>query len=531
MSDGVAAGGGPDVGWRMLHPASLLVNVVPRLLRLLGSFWPLLLLAWLGRDARGPDGVELLLLGGVLASGVVSSALHWATLRYRVTEGMLEVQTGLLNRQTRQLTAGSVQDVELVASVFHRVAGLVEVRIQTASGLDVEGQLSALDLGEAERVVAALRRETPVSAEARSAPLHALTPGDLALHALTAVSLGPLIAILALGQEVVALLWVGDAARPGELPDVDMERLSTLSAVPPAALIVAVIALALLAGALPALFRHAGFALRREGEALVVAEGLFTRRRVVVRPARLQRLVVAEPILRRALGFATLALETAAVRAGRGGLERAVVQVPVVRTERMAALFRELLSEDARADLDAPLQPPPPAARVRAIVQGTLRGLALAGAIAAVPPWTAWDVGWLALVPASVALGLLDVAHQGTHLGGRVLVVRRGWWRRETVLVARARVQAATVRQGPFLARYGLAVVVVRVAGSGVALPLLQEPDARRLVGALLAGEPAAASVAERAPEPVSAPAEPRDDQSSGTENSNAISSPSSSSR
>ena len=60
-----------------------------------------------------------------------------------------EMQSGLLNRQVRVIPPERIQNVELTRNVFHRMSGLVEVRVETASGTDIEGQLSALSEHEA----------------------------------------------------------------------------------------------------------------------------------------------------------------------------------------------------------------------------------------------------------------------------------------------------------------------------------------------------------------------------------------------
>ena len=85
-----------DARWQALAPASALVNLLPDMGRSLRQMWPLFALVLLGRG--GNAGVEILY---VMAFFVLAGARTLAevfTLRYRVLEGRLEVQRGVLAR-------------------------------------------------------------------------------------------------------------------------------------------------------------------------------------------------------------------------------------------------------------------------------------------------------------------------------------------------------------------------------------------------------------------------------------------------
>src|SRR6185503_14051289 len=115
-------------------------------------------------NGQGLFDLGLLLLFFGLAIG--NTLVHYLTLRYRLADGRLEIRSGLLNRQARVIAADRVQNVEMVRNVFHRLSGLVEVRIETASGTEVEGLLSALSVADAEALIGALeaaRGEVPAA--------------------------------------------------------------------------------------------------------------------------------------------------------------------------------------------------------------------------------------------------------------------------------------------------------------------------------------------------------------------------------
>ena len=135
-------GPAPAEVWKRLHPGSVLVNLIPRLWGLVRAMWPLALAFLYGTSQTG--GVELFdlsLLFLFFGMAAWSTMLHWITLRYRVAEGRLEVGSGLLNRQVRVIAPERIQNIEMERNPFQRLAGLVEVRIETASGIDVAGAI------------------------------------------------------------------------------------------------------------------------------------------------------------------------------------------------------------------------------------------------------------------------------------------------------------------------------------------------------------------------------------------------------
>ncbi|MFN7144746.1 MAG: PH domain-containing protein, partial [Myxococcota bacterium] len=133
--------------WRSLEPASLLVNLIPDLWRTVRAAWPLLLAVLVGGGIANL--VNLGILGVFLASAVGRTVLHFLTLRYRLHEGKLEIRTGLIGRRFRVIDPARIQNVEIVQNVFHKAAGLVELRIETAGDSGAEGMLSALSIREA----------------------------------------------------------------------------------------------------------------------------------------------------------------------------------------------------------------------------------------------------------------------------------------------------------------------------------------------------------------------------------------------
>lgn len=446
-----------EAPWRSLHPASVVVNLLPTAWRILRNAWPLALAMFWGNRAFMADSLILFVF---VFFPIWRTVLHFLTFRYRVEQGRLELKSGLLNRQVRMLAPDRIQNVELVRNVFHRMSGLVEVRVETASGGDVEGQLSALSEAQALELMAALdahRRQAPSAPEVGEA-LVENTPLDLAKYGLSSVQLG-LVAVAAgafyelsiadplQAQAGAALLgWAGGSAA-----------------------ILLVVTGAWLVGSASSIVRHWGFTLTQRGDRLVAEEGLFTQRAVELSTRRVQAVAFKEPVLRRLLGFGTLSVDTAATREAVGGTQLAEAVVPVLSPEAAESLLQRLFPGLVGALDGQGLTPPHPKALIRGVVAAGITGtvLGLAGT------WFFWPAGVLAfaVIPFLLVDAWLDYRYQGWRVDGRHLVSRVGWFARTTQIVPLDKLQSLELVQTWFARRWGLARLRVRVAGTRVTMP------------------------------------------------------------
>ncbi len=471
----------------MLHPASVAVNLVPRMWSVVRSMWPLGLAILYGRTGGAAHGVaqniDMVLIFGFFAMTMGSTIVHFLTLRYRFVDGRLEIRTGLLNRQTRVIAAPRVQNTEMVRNVFHRLSGLVELRIETASGTEVEGMLSALSVAEAKRLVEALqaaRRDGDVAEEDPAAWPVVIDNGltDLVWFGGTGTRLGAVAVFFGLAIEGITM-------RTTTLDPTELEGFgAAFQGVGALAFVVMALSGGWLLGVSTAVLRHYGFTLRERTGALVAEEGLFTKRRVELSLSKVQLVTVFEPLLRRLAGFGSVQIETAAAREGGDGTQRSEAVVPVVDADGLYQVVDRAVHLGPLELGTATLHPPDPKALLRAMAAGSGRSAVLAGVLT----WWLWPGGLLAwiLVPIAMWLAHLDHRHQGWLVTDDVVVSRKGYLSRRTWVVARSKLQSTQVSQGPILARYGLGQLRVRVAGSSVAMPVLKMSDALELQRLLL---------------------------------------------
>lgn len=150
--------------WTRLHPLSpvisfgrtvgvVLVILVPRLI------------------AESGDLVGFAVEGGILLLGVVAGFVSWLVTRWRVAGSELQIETGLVRRQSIRLPLARVQAIDLDRPLLARIVGLAEVRVQVAGSGAGRGRLAYLPEDEAVRVRAqllalshGLNAETPAPA-------------------------------------------------------------------------------------------------------------------------------------------------------------------------------------------------------------------------------------------------------------------------------------------------------------------------------------------------------------------------------
>lgn len=460
--------------WRGVHPASVLVNLVPRLWGLVRNLWPLLLaVLYGGISQEGFVDATLLLL--FFVSGLTSSVVHAATLRYRVIDGRLEIRSGLFDRQARVVPIERIQNVSMVRNVFQRLSGLVEVQVETASGREAEGLLSAITVSRANELIAALAPSRRVDAGTPEAEVELVRNGVLDLVWAGASDLR-----LSAGIVFIGLLFEAStqfSAQAEVVTRVLSGWIGVLTAI-------AVVSGGWLVGILNAVVRGYGFRLVQTSRALVSERGLLTRRRAEVVRSKVQLLTWTEPFLLRLNGLGSLAIETAAAREAGSGTERAEVVVPIVDADEVRVVTAAALAEDGIDPARIELHPAHRRALRRALLGITSRYvLFVAVGVLLFGPWAA--AAAIALPIAWWATGM-DVVGQGYRLTDRLVIARHGYFTRRTAVLLRDKVQSVDVHQSPTLRWLGLARTTVRVAGSRVQLPLISLTDALAVQAALL---------------------------------------------
>jgi putative membrane protein len=156
----------PGLGgdWQRLHPLSPLVRAGRGAIAIV---LVIVLPSVASQHGSGSDDLEhlgLLLLASVV--GVVS----WLVTRWRVEDGVLRVESGLIRRTSERFPLSQIQAIDTVRPGLARVFGLAELRIRLASGSGKAGRLAYLGNADAELLRARLLALSHGLAEATPAP-------------------------------------------------------------------------------------------------------------------------------------------------------------------------------------------------------------------------------------------------------------------------------------------------------------------------------------------------------------------------
>jgi putative membrane protein len=494
----LVAGGGP----RRLHVLSPVFFATRHAVRL----WPLGVLVAARRQWW------LLVVGALVL--LAWSTLEWLRRTYSLEGGALRLEEGVLARKLRAVPFDRIQQVDLVRKPLHRLLGVATLRVETAGGgTAAEVDLDVVTLPEAQDLRARLLRAKarlvatpapgPAGQPSGAPPAGGLPAGDAAApvaatpaeRVLLRLTLGEvMLAGITGSRAAAALVVLGPLSQladwfPG-LDDWLFQRFDPEAVTPTtpgaflAVAVLAAIAWLGLAGA-SSVVTDFGFTLARVGTDLVVRRGLLERREAVLPLARLQVVRIEESLLRRALGLATIRIQSAG-RTGAGDQTAGRLAVPVLQRRHVNRVLEELVPGAAPVPR---LLPPPPAARRRSVTRSVIRGALLVAAVA-LPLWVMASVGVLD-VPAALALAALPVLAVAVAVGlaayralGHAtaegfLYARAGVAIRVLTVVPVAKAQSGSVRSSPFQRRAGLATLHVDIAGGGPTPQVHDESDPR----------------------------------------------------
>lgn len=486
---------------RRLHP----FTVLSRGLRLARQ---LLLPAVLGGASLGDDlgGVALWVMLILAIPSLLMATAQWLVFRFRLAGEDLIIDSGVLARRRRVIPVDRIQNVDLEQSALERLAGVAELRIETASGgRDTEASLTVLSLAEARalrtELLASRRADGPTTGEEQTPePLLRLSSADLALAGATSNEAGLIAAGLATMLEVSgrlgALERVSD--RLDEVVDVGAGLGMLGAALVITGLALLFLVLGWIVSIVATVVRFHGFTLTRDGADLRREYGLLSRVHTTAPLARIQSVRIEETLLRRAFGLAALKIETAGVgphdqRSRVGGAE---AYVPITRRHRVGGLLRQVF-EDARFE-DVRFHPVAPPSRRRELVRLATPVLVLSAGLAAYV-----GAHLLALLGLIVPAWLLASARYRARGWGRApgyVLVRSGVLTRTTWVIPERKIQTLHTHETPFQRRLELASLIVDTAAGGreAAIVDLDRATAERLLHELAAHAERARAAAVR---------------------------------
>ncbi len=466
-----------DADWRRLDIRMLLVHPVTELVR----FLPLVIGVFL--LGSGGDSGPWHYLG--LAIPIAIGLIRFATTRFRITAGQIELRRGILGRSVLTAPLDRVRTVELTASPIHRLLQLEKVEIGTGSanrGKDGRLVLDSLGSAEARRLRADLLHEAetdspptagyPMSPAPRAVPLMDFDPGWVRFAPLTTSGLVIVLAAIAASSQFLGAL-IAKLVNTSQVGK-DVKALPLYVTIP-AGLVTFLIVISVLA-VIGYLLTNWGFTLTRDDASFHIRRGALTTRETSIDLDRLRGLEIHEPLgLRLAGGGRLTAIVTGVNRRSQGSTP----MVPPAPRPVVIAVGERVLEENG--PLYADLIQHGPRARRRRIVRGIVP-LALIPAVLVLltltASWPLWLV--LATLPLPVIglfLGLSRYRRCGLALATGYVVLRWGSWRGRRDALQRTGIIGWNVRQTFFQRRAGLVSLKATTAAGRQSYEILDLPE------------------------------------------------------
>jgi putative membrane protein len=274
--------------------------------------------------------------GAVLAAvliGAAASVLSWAFTRFRIGEGDVRVDSGIVFRRSRRVRIDRLQAIDIVQPLLGRAFGLAELKLDMAGGAEGRVRLGYLRLEEAQALrasllamAAGLDHRTP---EAPQRPLAHCSGSAIVGSALLST------------QAFIGFIWVGGF---------------TVGAVVSGDRSIVTGALPGILGVFGAVWQtiqlHFGFTVADSPDGLRLRHGLFETRSQTVPPGRVQAVRIVQPMLWRIFHWVRVDANIAgyAGRRAEEGRQHNSVLLPVgSRTQALAVLSRVLPGVDIDA--------------------------------------------------------------------------------------------------------------------------------------------------------------------------------------
>lgn len=466
MSSAAGPDGAPgdDPGeWRHLHPLSPLLKGGIAFVAVVAYVLSQQADSLFGADPDDPTqghlGLAALAVLVVLLAIIAGAWVSWRFSRFRVAETLIELRTGVLFRQHRQVRFDRIQAVDLGRPLLARLTGLSEVVVQSAGGKDSHLKLSFLTDAQAQQVreqlmaLAGRSDESPGSwAVGGPRPIGGvggLTDADYA-DVPQPAPVGDRVLAIPNARILQSVLYSG----PGLAIVVAAPALvvSIALGVPEMVAWLGPMTLAIGTAHLKRLTQECNFELLHQGYRLRIRHGLTDLRTTTVPLHRIQAVEVSQSLPWRLTGWWRIQVNVAG--AGTGDDETQTVLMPVGNREealRVLTLVHPGIPRDAAlAALDG---------------QGTAQGFVTTTERARLLDPLSWRRQGYAVLPDG-------------------LLTRRGALWRAAQFVPHARIQSLKVEQGPVQRRRGVATVKI-VSTVGPVSPVvahLDEPEAVRLL-------------------------------------------------
>ncbi|MFC6736999.1 PH domain-containing protein, partial [Halolamina salina] len=277
----------------------------------------------------------------VAVAAVVYGIAYYRRFEYELTADTFDIRSGVFARREREIPLGRIQNVDISQNVVQRALGIAELRLETAGASGSEAHLQFVGEDRAGRLQAEISRLSRGGEETAEETDRFETVFEIADR-----ELGVLALVSADAQLLSIMFVVGSVFMPTIGSIVGAEWFFGAEAgltglIGPLATLAGILALGLIYGAINATLYY-GFTLRRGDEELRYERGLLQRYSGTIPLGKVQSLTIEENVLARALGYASLEIETAGGSGGEGGQDTSQSAVPIARRSRVFELANSI---------------------------------------------------------------------------------------------------------------------------------------------------------------------------------------------
>ncbi len=451
-------------------------------------------------------------LGALVA--VIAGILQARSFRYSVANGELLVRAGVWNRTVKHIPFSRIQSINQRRGFFHRLFGVTELRLDSASGGKHEALMTVLSIEAAASLEELLRGAIATvnvtksngeqSIRTDEVPnrkiLLRLELGELIRHGLIS---NQSLVVLAAGfgflsknrEHLLKFSFLNEFIAPLRdlsIQDYALNHLFLISFLLLVSLLAVVLCLRIFSIGY-AIFKYYGFKLESQDEGLHAEYGLINKIRCGVRVPRLQRLVLVQNWLHRWFGRCRLAVDViGGEKKDKSGAEARLRELaPIATPEQAGTLLRACIPEFDLSQLSwQPLHPRAAMRRMRKSMTWLLPMLLLAIGLDIQSNWFLPKPILFALI-SFVCVALWMHAKAWAHFSAyaehaNCLVYRTGVLTQRWIIVMPARLQSVSLLSTALDRRTGMQRLRADTQGGSckayaLDIPYLPIAEAQRL--------------------------------------------------
>lgn len=455
--------------YKRLHPITAISNFLNELKQLIA---PIIIFLFIGRGGHKesiweyiPIFFMMLMILIVLISGIVK----WRRFTYRLEEGELRIEYGLLVKKKRYIPFERIQSLDLSEGILHRPFGLVKVKIETAGNSNVteaEAELTAIKKSEADEIqqiiteakkssVKIETNDVTFDVEQSNEIIYQISNKEMFIMASTSGGAGVIVSAL------LAFISQFNEMIPYEKIFKELSHLVESGVFLIIFLIVLILLVAWIGSIVVTLIKYNGFTTKLSDGNFIITRGLLERRQTTIPLHRIQAVRITENPLRQLWGYASVFIESAGGSvADKESMN--VVLIPIVKKSKIPSILGDVLTD---YNFHTSFHKAPSRAKNRYIIREILKVLPISAGLAI----AFWPIGLLSIILLAffAVFGLLRYRAAGWRVEQDQLSLRYRGLLKHTIFMRKNRIQSMMVKQSWFQRKLHLASIFSTVKSSG----------------------------------------------------------------